>query len=144
MKWGDPVMILTLSNLLDETNKKNVTFMAFVMPIPLQDEEWRKGSVVTKALSERRRDYGTKRREYREWTEIETEGGGREQQDGERLPAHTVKAVNIRCGDKAPQTNIDQIRRFSSAGAQLSVSLRDRPTISTLPLIRALLGACRK
>lgn len=42
------------------------------------------------------------------------------QQDGERLPAHTVKAVNIRCGDKAPQTNIDQIRHFSSAARTVS------------------------
>lgn len=42
------------------------------------------------------------------------------QQDGERLPAHTVKAVNIRCGDKAPQTNIDQIRHFSSTGRTVS------------------------
>ena len=47
------------------------------------------------------------------------EGGG-VQQDGERLPAHTVKAVNIRCGDKAPQTNTDQIRHFSSAARTVS------------------------
>lgn len=42
------------------------------------------------------------------------------QQDGERLPAHTVKAVNIRQGDKGPQTNIDQIRHFSSTGRTVS------------------------
>lgn len=42
------------------------------------------------------------------------------QQDGERLPAHTVRAVNIRRGDKAPQTNIDQIRHFSSAAPTVS------------------------
>lgn len=48
-------------------------------------------------------------------------GDGEEvQQDGERLPAHTVKAVNIRCGDKAPQTNIDQIRHFGSAAQTVS------------------------
>lgn len=49
------------------------------------------------------------------------------EQDGERLPARTVKAVNIRCGDKAPQTNIDQIRRFSGAGAP-TVSQPERQT----------------
>lgn len=42
------------------------------------------------------------------------------QQDGERLSAHTVKAVNISRGDKAPRTNIDQIRHFSSTGRTVS------------------------
>lgn len=42
------------------------------------------------------------------------------QQDGERLSAHTVKTVNISRGDKAPQTNIDQIRHFSSTGRTVS------------------------
>ena len=68
-------------------------------------------------------------------------GGG--QQDGERLPAHTVKAVNIRCGDKAHRQTLTK-SGISAAQPELSVSLRDRPTISTLPLIRALLSACRK
>lgn len=62
--------------------------------------------------------------ESREWMEIETPDGGRGWEggakDGERVPAHTVKGVNIRCGDKAPQTNIDQIRHFSRAASTVS------------------------
>ena len=63
----------------------------------------------------------TEEEEEEEEEEVEgmREGGG-VQQDGERLPAHTVKAVNIRCGDKAPQTNTDQIRHFSSAARTVS------------------------